>query len=524
VNIDASSIAQSPLLLGAGANLTVNLEAGSTNTLTAGGSYAGLQTASDTSLTIGGTGSLIAKSGWGSAGIGGNQTSSANQNSGGNITITGGNITATGSDNGAGIGSGACSNGTAGNNSGTIIIRGNATVVASSGSGAGIGAGSAGSGTYILICDGANVEATSNRGAGIGGGINSAPGGGGGGNILIYGENTQVVAEHSRIGSGGDFASSNILAMAGVVSQWGWTPNDPPYAQIGGNPVTFTASPASSGTVTVTLPAFFNTSPFAIAAGAPITLITGLDSTGKTLQMFADYSDEEFVFSLPGYPSVTKTGAELSAAGASVDFVANNPAPVPDPNPAPKPSRPNPSYDRSDDDSSYTPAPTPVEQWMSAANLRNPSRDTLRFGVRASVWDALTGKYYHDSLRNGVVEVRAYFDDPGLFTRDAYVSGWVSGTSVTSIRSLFEKYFSNKIRTIHFDQSGKWENPIKIAAKIDFAGIDTTKLVFYSYDSTTNSYRRLEAPAYRIDANGYLRFTTEYAGEIIISEGGLEKR
>jgi len=47
---------------------------------------------------------------------------------------------------------------------------------------------------------------------------------------------------------------------------------------------------------------------------------------------------------------------------------------------------------------------------------------------------------------------------------------------------------------------------------------------FYSYDKKTNSYKRIEKPAYWIDKNGYLRFTTEMAGDIIISEGSLERK
>jgi hypothetical protein len=179
-----------------------------------------------------------------------------------------------------------------------------------------------------------------------------------------------------------------------------------------------------------------------------------------------------------------------------------------------------------DGDSPYTPpqVPAPTEQWMTAANLRNPSRSSLKFGVRASAWDALTGKYYHDSLRNGIVEVRAYFDDPSLFTKDSYVSGWVSGTAVTSIRGTFGKWFKNQIRTIHFDQAGRWEKPIQVAARVDLAGMDTKRLAFYAYDPKTNTYKRIETPEYWIDANGYLHFTTEYAGEIIIAEGELEKK
>ncbi len=37
-------------------------------------------------------------------------------------------------------------------------------------------------------------------------------------------------------------------------------------------------------------------------------------------------------------------------------------------------------------------------------------------------------------------------------------------------------------------------------------------------------YTRITDPEYWIDTNGYLHFKTEYAGEIIISEGPLERQ
>ena len=50
-------------------------------------------------------------------------------------------------------------------------------------------------------------------------------------------------------------------------------------------------------------------------------------------------------------------------------------------------------------------------------------------------------------------------------------------------------------------------------------------LYFYSYDAATNTYRRIEKSSYWIDANGYMHFATEYAGDIIISsKGALERK
>jgi len=54
--------------------------------------------------------------------------------------------------------------------------------------------------------------------------------------------------------------------------------------------------------------------------------------------------------------------------------------------------------------------------------------------------------------------------------------------------------------------------------------MDTKNLYFYSYDKAANIYRRIEKPAYWIDKNRYLHFTTEYGGDIIVSDGPLERK
>ncbi len=89
-------------------------------------------------------------------------------------------------------------------------------------------------------------------------------------------------------------------------------------------------------------------------------------------------------------------------------------------------------------------------------------------------------------------------------------------------RAFFEKWYGNRINAINFDQPGQWENPVKVSAKIDLTGWDTKRLVFYYYDPKLNRYTRITDPAYWIDFNGFLHFATQYAGEIIISEGELE--
>jgi len=55
-------------------------------------------------------------------------------------------------------------------------------------------------------------------------------------------------------------------------------------------------------------------------------------------------------------------------------------------------------------------------------------------------------------------------------------------------------------------------------------GRHADKLFFYSYDKKTNTYRRIEKPAYWIEKNGYMHFETELAGDIIITERPPERK
>ena len=127
ITLDNASITgldgkQSPLLLNSDVNVTITLMG--TNTLSADGHRAGIETSKNTTLTITGTGSLTATGGSdGGAGIGG-----GSNGSGGNITITGDAVvTATGGLNAQGIGRGSDSGA-----SGTFAINRNAVVIASS--------------------------------------------------------------------------------------------------------------------------------------------------------------------------------------------------------------------------------------------------------------------------------------------------------------------------------------------------------------------------------------------------------
>ncbi len=121
--------------------------------------FAGIDVAEGSTLVIE-SGTVTARGGIGSAGIGGHQKTSC-----GSITISGGNVTAIGADYAAGIGGGDSGNG------GNITITGGTVNAIGVQRGAGIGGGYDGSAGNITI-SGGSVTATgyNNFGAGIGGG------------------------------------------------------------------------------------------------------------------------------------------------------------------------------------------------------------------------------------------------------------------------------------------------------------------------------------------------------------------
>ena len=179
----------------------------------------------------------------------------------------------------------------------------------------------------------------------------------------------------------------------------------------------------------------------------------------------------------------------------------------------------------------------PQEQWLTVSAAAELTRETDasgqrfvrsghngRFGVRAAVWATLAGlRFEHDTTGNAGVQVRLSISRPELMTDDVMVSGWVSGNDVNWALNLFERSFTNNMRVIHFDHSGEWGQTVRVAARVDLAEMDAENLAFYNYDRVTNTFRQIREPNYRVDANGFLHFSTDRAGSIIISEGELTR-
>ena len=204
----------SPILIPENSTGNVNIILKGENGLKAGDYCAAIQKDGDAenigTLTISGSGALIAQGGKQGAGIGG-----GHEKAGNNIVISGGEVTATGGEYAAGIGGGMYGSGS------SITISGG-TVTATGGEcGAGVGSGYYESGSNITISGGTVIAQGGNQGAGIGGGKSGA-----GNNIDISGGTVTATSiatgEYGCAGAGigGGYAGmgNNITISGGTVT------------------------------------------------------------------------------------------------------------------------------------------------------------------------------------------------------------------------------------------------------------------------------------------------------------------
>ncbi|MDR2710017.1 MAG: IPTL-CTERM sorting domain-containing protein [Burkholderiales bacterium] len=187
-----------------------------------------------------------------------------------------------------------------------------------------------------MISDSAIVSASGNTyGAGIGGGGGIAGGGGwggatggGAGNILIYGESTQVTAQKGSYTSAVDIGAGVGISTLGDPGNVfvALTPANLTLSSSQANAVLFTADPASAaGVVTATLPAPLNAAPFGTGTIDVLTGGLGHDAaTERTLSMITTFTTQTTTFSLAGFTPVTDTGTKIMLSGTSVNFIANS--------------------------------------------------------------------------------------------------------------------------------------------------------------------------------------------------------
>lgn len=127
---------------------------------------------------------------------------------------------------------------------------------------------------------------------------------------------------------------------------------------------------------------------------------------------------------------------------------------------------------------------------------------------------------------DGKIAARLYIDPEKSFYVDKEIKLGVSmeQKDTQKTQSTFERYFDNKVSVVHFDHEGAFGMSIDAAVKVDLTGMNTKNLLFYSYNPKTNRYTPItNADAY-MDENGFLHFTTNMGGDLVITDKPLTPR
>ena len=130
-----------------------------------------------------------------------------------------------------------------------------------------------------------------------------------------------------------------------------------------------------------------------------------------------------------------------------------------------------------------------------------------------------------DTIQRDRVLSRIFIDN----TTAAALSGTVdftlrtSGPEVRRTARIFERHFNNNVAVVSLGQRGAFGATIRMAVMVDLSGLNTNSLVFYAYDREANAFARITT-GFRIDANGYLHFSTPVGGDIIITDRPLTVR
>jgi len=109
-------------------------------------------------------------------------------------------------------------------------------------------------------------------------------------------------------------------------------------------------------------------------------------------------------------------------------------------------------------------------------------------------------------------------------TSDTQLGVYLDSAHTSGTKDKFERWFDNKVVVVSLAQKASYGMSVKVVVKANLSALNTGSLVFYSYNSATNQYTKIQNPSYSIDSNGYLHFNTTLAGDIIITDRALARR
>ena len=181
------------------------------------------------------------------------------------------------------------------------------------------------------------------------------------------------------------------------------------------------------------------------------------------------------------------------------------------------------------------PAPATQEQINQATNAAAAGEQAVFVNISTITASALQGVLaqapenafvFVDTRVGNVITSRIFInaETAALLPETVNLAVHVDGAQPAPVATLFGRFFTNNIVVVSFEHQGAFGTYIRIAARVDLTNLNTESLVFYAYNRETNTYRLIEAPNYRIDAHGYLHFSTPFGGDIIITDRPLELR
>ena len=91
----------------------------------------------------------------------------------------------------------------------------------------------------------------------------------------------------------------------------------------------------------------------------------------------------------------------------------------------------------------------------------------------------------------------------------------VESNTTLALQSAAKKIFG-QCAVLKLAQQGSYGMDVTVAAKVDLSGLNTEKLVLYSYDSESGNYTKLANQSCKVQ-NGYLYFTTGQGGYVIVA-------
>ncbi|MCI8441220.1 MAG: hypothetical protein HFG27_01620 [Provencibacterium sp.] len=140
-----------------------------------------------------------------------------------------------------------------------------------------------------------------------------------------------------------------------------------------------------------------------------------------------------------------------------------------------------------------------------AVTLRGASsiaRSVLQSALKTAGESGLV--FHFDTVKKSAVESRLYLRPSLLTGEEKEVLKLGVTLNMTSLKKVFDQYYQNRLHLITFSQKGGFGGAIEVAAMLDLSGMNTKNLLFYHYDSASNTFYRLSNVKYFIDANGYL--------------------